>query len=478
MNHEQRIYRCVSCYQDTVELDKNALLCKQCNLIYPILDGIPILTRHAQQFVIAQAEGLSRVRKTMEHLQEDLVKLSASEEAHVVFERVIRMANGMATNIALMDKQCSAILEYANNENHKSDTLAWATAYSGYPFGELLPYFYQDWYGTKPFSEVLQNIQPAINAFCDDRGSLVVFGAAACGLLHTLSRDFEKSVGVDLALPGLMMAKHLIEGESLSMCLEKADWMKIDLSPPQKNDRDIQFIAANATDTPFPDESLSTVVTQYLLDIVPNTAWFIQEIRRILKPGGIWINFSKPFTWPLDITSLGPRQLSEITPILNDQGFEELQRKMIRFNVLSVEDVFQGGERFDQEVHMFVARKSTNALRENSSFVKGRMQTQRDEVWNQIPRLVRSREVAIVEKKIFSVDLHEYVTGIQVMDAFIPMDQDFLLIISALFEGVDGKRTVNQLRNYMMEQGITMPSQDFLDLIYCLNVEFYLLTLH
>ncbi len=477
MNHTQRIYRCVNCYQGMVEMDKNELLCKQCSLIYPIIDGIPILTRHAHQFVIAQAEGLSSVRREMEYLQGDLVKLSASETTRVVSERAIRMANGIVTNIALMNKQCSAIWEYAKNENNKSDTLAWATAYSGYSFRELLPYFYQDWYGTKPFSEVIQHIQPAINTFCDDRESLAVFGSAACGLLHALSRDFEKSVGVDLALPGLMMAKHLIESESLSMCLEKADWMNIDLSPPQKYGNDIQFITANATDSPFPDGSLSTVVTQYLLDIVPNTSWFIHEIRRILKPGGIWINFSKPFTWPLDATSLGPRQLSEVPPILHDQGFEELQRKMTRFNVLSVEDVFQGGERFDQEVHMFVARKSMD-LPETSSSVEGRMKTQRDEVWNQIPKLVRSREVAIIEKKVFSVDSHEYVTGIQVMDAFIPMDQDFLSMINTLFEGVDGKRTVIQLRDYMLEQDITMSSQDFLDLIYCLNVEYYLLALN
>lgn len=475
MFNEMPGYRCVSCDQDTIVIKDNSFDCTDCNLSYPVIDGIPVFTRRASQFVVAQAEELSSVRGKLKQLQETFSQQSVTEKAPIISARALKMATGLSLNIALLDKQCEAIWTYANNASAGNDTIALATTQSGYSFDELLPYFYQDWFGTKPFADVVQNILPAVNDFCDERDSVAVFGAGACGLVYVLSEHYQKSIGVDLALPGLIMAKRLIEGERLSLCLEKADWMNIELSLPSSKHHNMHFIAANVMDTPFPDKSLSTVVTQYLLDIVPNAAWFMHEIRRILKPGGVWINFSKPFSWPSDNAALGPRRLSEITSILHDMGFNELQSKMTRFNVLSMEDIFQGGERFDQEVHMFAARKGDNASRGPCSSVKGRIQKDQDEVWNQIPRLVESREIAVIDKTVYAAGLQTHTTGIHVLDTFMPLEQDFLTVISILLEAIDGRRTVRQLQFVLQERGIVMADTDFLDLIYCLNVQYYLL---
>lgn len=478
MNLEQWVYRCVNCYQNTVETKVNELFCKQCESTYPIIDGIPVLVRRAHQFVIAQARELSRTREKLSQRQKDFYDVSASDE-HAVSGRAAKAAAAISENIALMDKQCRAIWEYANKYEHsKEDSIAWATAQAGYSFDRLLPYFYQDWYGTKQFSQVTRDIQPVIEAFCDDRESLAVLGAGACGLLQTLSCNFEKSFGVDLALPSLFMAKHLIKGEHLSFCLERADWANVELFPPQKSDTDIRFMAVNVMDTPFPNESLSAVVTQYLIDIVPNSEWFMQEIYRILKPGGVWINFSNPFSWPLDATNLGPRQLSEISPILQAQGFNELMLKKTRFNMMSVEDIFSDGEKRDEKVYIFAARKTNDTKKEHRSAVRGHIQKNPNEVWNQIPKLIDSRQIALVEKKIFKTGFQEIVPGIQVMETFIPMDRKFLSIINVLLEGIEGYRTLRQLKKHMDEQDVIISNEDFLDVIHCLNTEYYLLELY
>ena len=474
MPKEQQ-YRCVCCDQNTLQAATDRFVCAQCGAIFPVIDGVPVLTRRAPHFVVAQAKELTGVNSKWKQLHRELTQLNGIDNTPMLSKRALRMADGMAANIVLMEEQCQAIWTYAKSEAVADDTIAWATAQNGYPFDELLPYFYQDWYGTKPFADVLQNVVPAVEAFCDDRHALAVFGAGACGLLYELSGYFEKSVGVDLALPGLIMAKHLIEGERLSLCLEKADWADIALSPPANNNSDTRFMAANVMDTPFPDKSLSVVVTQYLIDIVPNAAWFAHEIRRILKPGGVWINFSKPFTWPSDHAVLGPRRLPEIMPILHEHGFEELQLKMSRFNVLSTEDIYPGGERFDQEVHIFAAKKADDNMQVICPAIKGRIRKKPTEAWNQVPKLVGTRQIAVVEKKIFKTGLQETVPGIQVMDSFIPMERAFLSAISILLECMDGHRTLRQLKDHMDKQGVTMPERDFLDLIYCLNVEYYLL---
>lgn len=475
MFSELKVYRCVHCDQNTVVMEKDKLACTQCNLDFPIIDSIPVLTRRAPQFVIALAKELNRARDKLKNQQETFTRLSITEKTQILSERALRMANGTALNIALMDKYCHTIWKHVRQENSKDDLMAWATVQAGYSFGHLLPYFYQDWFGTKQFVQVTQDIQAIIETFCNDRESLAVFGTGACGLLYTLSHGFDKSFGIDLALPSLIMAKHLIEGEQLSLCLEKADWMNIQLFPPQNNGKGIHFITANVMDTPFPDGSLSAVITQYLTDIVPNAEWFIHEICRVLKPGGIWINFSNPLTWPLDQIDLGRRRLSEVSQILQDQGFDELLLKGTRFKLLSVEDVFQGGGTFNQEVHIFAARKPANTIKETCSSIKRRIRKHQEEIWDQVPQLVKSREISVIEKVIYSTNSQEYVTGIQALGTFTPMKQDFISVISKLLTGIDGKRTVRKLKCYMQKQGVVMPDSDFIDLMYCLNVEHYLL---
>lgn len=124
---------------------------------------------------------------------------------------------------------------------------------------------------------------------------------------------------------------------------------------------------------------------------------------------------------------------------------------------------------------MFVARKSESALSENRSLMKGRIRKRKEEIWHQIPRLVKFREIAIVDKTVYGTGLQEHIIGVQVQNTFIPMAHDFLSIISTLLEGIDSKRTVQQLQNYLQERGVVVPDSDFIDLMYCLNVEYYLL---
>ena len=47
------------------------------------------------------------------------------------------------------------------------------------------------------------------------------------------------------------------------------------------------FVVASATDLPFPDRSFDSVWTVWVLEHVPNPELALQEMRRVLRPGGL-----------------------------------------------------------------------------------------------------------------------------------------------------------------------------------------------
>lgn len=478
MNADPEGLQCVYCHTEVKQESRPQMVCGQCGAVYPVVNGIPIMTRRARHVVAAYAKNVIATREKMGNRREQLVQLSKVTDWELS-SRSRRMVDAISSNIALMNEQCRPIVEYVGNENSLDDMIAWVVVQGGYDYIKLLPYFYQDWCGTAQYAEVVQHVESALAKYCNDRESLVVLGAGACGLPHSLSHNFERSYAVDLALPSLLTAKNLIGGAGFSMHLEMAGWKRVEVSPPAAEPRNgIRIVAANVMSTPFPDESQSLVVTQYLLDIVPNVEWFMDEVYRILKPGEVWIKFSKPFSWPGDPEGLGPRMLPEVPSILQALAFGVQQADMVRFDMLSMENVYEGGDRSDEEVHVFVARKEHRDVAEVRRNVSGRMRSERDRAWHQVPRLVKFRDIAVVQNKRYGVIGLENIDGVEMMGGFLPVTREFVPTVNALFDGIDGKRTVRELWQRVRDQGVCLSRQDFIELIYCLNSDYFVLEMY
>lgn len=477
MNVNSEGLQCVYCHTEVKQESRTQMVCGQCGAVYPVVNGIPIMTRRARQVVAAYAKNVIATREKMENRREQLVQVGKATD-HALSSRSRRMVDAISSNIALMNEQCRPIFEYVGNDKSLDDMIAWVVVQGGYDYIKLLPYFYQDWCGTDQYAEVVRHAESALAKYCYDRVSLVVLGAGACGLPHSLSHNFERSYAVDLALPSLLTAKNLIGGSGFSMRLEKAGWKKVEVSAPAESRNSIRFVAANVMNTPFADESQSLVVTQYLLDIVPNAEWFMHEVYRILEPGGVWLSVSKPFSWPDDPEGLGARMLAEVPSILQALGFGVQQADMVRFRMLSMEDVYEGGDRSDEEVHVFVAQKEHREVAGVGRSVRGRMRSERDRAWHQVPRLVKVRDVAVVQKKRYGVNGLENIDGVEMMGGFLPVAREFMPIVNALFDGIDGKRTVRELWHGVRDQGVDLSSQDFMELICCLNGEYFVLELY
>lgn len=474
MNTTQATFRCISCRGEVGHTHSDRMTCRQCGCVYPVVDNIPIMMPRARHVLGAYVPELRAPRARLDELTMGLAPFTR-EGGHELSERAERIIEGASQNANLMEAHCRPIIDYLNREEATDDFTAWAALQRGYRYSSLLAYFYQDWCGTRDFDAVRNLFEPAVRDYCTDRESLAVLGAGACGLLYVLSKYFHSSYGVDLSLSGLLMAKHLMEGEAVSISLEHAGWKTVALSPPEPSGGDIRFVVANVMSTPFQDASLSLVATQYLLDIVPNPMWFIEEIHRILKPEGLWINFSKPFRWLDDPVHMGPRTLKEIRPLLGRMHFDVRHTKMLRFKPFNVDDVYLGGDRFDHEVHFFVAHKAVTNTLQLLTDGRGRMRSDRTTAWAQIPSVVRDREVAFLYKKCFSVGGVENTFELRIMNMSVPMKQDHVRLAEALFQCIDGKRTLREIWHILGDGGDDISEQDFLDLIRCLNIDHYLL---
>ena len=66
-----------------------------------------------------------------------------------------------------------------------------------------------------------------------------------------------------------------------------ADYTGLDISPSAGRHYHKPFVAASATDMPFPDGAFDAIWTINVLEHIPNPESALVEMRRVLKPGGL-----------------------------------------------------------------------------------------------------------------------------------------------------------------------------------------------
>lgn len=101
-------------------------------------------------------------------------------------------------------------------------------------------------------------------------GHLLDLGCGTCFYYPLLARHAERITGVDLCVPMLEQAKVLIERERLTNC---------------------QVMESSALSLPIPDHSVDVVHSWDFLHHVQDVPRTVQEIVRVLKPGGRYVAF-------------------------------------------------------------------------------------------------------------------------------------------------------------------------------------------
>ncbi len=197
----------------------------------------------------------------------------------------------------------------------------------------------------------------------------------------------------------------------------------------------------------------------------------------MLKPSGLWINFSNPFRISGDPVELGPRRLNELPEFFNEMGFDAVNFESKRFTLLNLEIICDETSNMKQLVHFFTLRKNDLNLTHKSKSVQ-RFFNHNSNVWREIPEIVKGRELTLAQTKSFDGQScgNERIE-IRMAGDFFSIPPDIAILLETILECVNGKNTLKELFTILQEKGIGLGEDTFLQLIYVLNVQHYLIKL-
>jgi SAM-dependent methyltransferase len=416
----------------------------------------------------------------MVHLQELAQAQDGLKKQQSVISdaRAARMLHGMSQNLCLIERFIKPIEDYLRgSKTSTSSLLDWALAQNvGSVAQIMLPFFYQDWAGIKDFEEAEILITSALNEHRPDDETAAILGTGACGIAYASAKYFQEVYGIDLSVPTLLLAQAFLSGHALEIHLSQAGWQSVKVSPPAPSKNEIRLVAADVGTLPFAKGSLSAVVTQYLMDIVGDPLGIATEIQRVLKPNGIWVNFSNPFRLPEDPPEFPLPEPSELAELLKPCGLEMIKAERQRFTLLNLDPIYAGGHRKLQEVHFFVARKPHS----QGIVTHRRFQIwdkHDDSWWEHIPKIIRGREIQIIQKKILGPEGIREQMEIGLNAVNFGVSREHTAFAEVIFSHIDGKHTLRDIQNHLASQGITMSETEFRELIYCLLNQYCVISL-
>ncbi len=470
------LYKCVSCDSNDLHSDHTVFLCKNCGSRYPLIDHIPIFVPNPEAALSAYAVDLDGTKQRLRDINNIAEGALTKKKSPSEIRRIEQILSGTTSNIRFLDQQFSEILNCLRDKDIEGHLLSWASVQTGLSFHDMLIYFYQDWFGNKEFQKVTSFFCEAVENYSPDRHSLAVLGAGACGLVYGMSRYFHNSYGVDLGLPALLAAKRLISGDPLTFHLEQANWKQISLTPPPLSPNNIHFTTANVMNLPFKDNSLSTVATQCVLDVLGDPLYFAEEVHRVLRVRGIWINFSHPTNTNEDQSELGSRSLDEFVDLAEDSGFKARSTKKMRFKFLNLEAIDPSAAVTDSEVWCFVLENTGPPNRDfNCTRKRELFRSKPEALWPEVPRIVGRRQPTLSYGKTFSSHGTSEQSTLSVMGYSLDIPLEYARYLESLLTHVDGKATFSDIYEKLCSEGGSLSELDFLRLMQCLSVDHYLI---
>lgn len=170
----------------------------------------------------------------------------------------------------------------------------------------------------------------------DEIGSVLTLGAGACRIPYDIHRTYKPTLSVALDFNPLLLliGSQVIRGNPVPLYefpIAPLDDGVVGVlqhcSAPvafcDDAESKFEFVLADASNPPFVDQSFHTVVTPWLIDILPqDLSDFVPHVNRLLPIGGVWVN-----TGSLVFVNDDPCRCygeAEVLEIVEKNGFEIL----------------------------------------------------------------------------------------------------------------------------------------------------------
>jgi len=464
-------YSCVWCGMPSLTAGMTELCCGHCSRSYPIVDEIPVLTARPQALLKTEVRACQSLNSQIGELAAVLENAPGNPKSQ---KRGKRVLDGMRANAALIESHMrTAALKVRETGTDLNFLDRISSCASGWSADGMLQYFYQDWAPTEDFERVKALIVETLLQHRPDHEAVTVLGAGACGLVQATAAEFSRAYGVDLSLPTLLIARSVLAGREIVVHLDGAEWAAISVRNADATKSNAQLLVADVVNLPFPSNSLSAVVTQYLMDIIGDPLQVAIEIERILKPGGVWVNFSLPMLAPVLPQEFGSLTLEELPVFFGPAGFEFIESRRERFTIMNLEKIYAEGRLLRNSVDFFTARKVASTRRYD---VKQAIALSNEETWwRNVPRFATGRRAEISSVAEFSSDRQsrrfEASFGFwsDCVASRYTLDEVDAARIKAVVELIDNTRTYIDIYDTITMQGFEISRSDFRELIHYLS---------
>ena len=344
-----RKLRCPHCFATELSISKQAavITCSNCSARYPLITAgngvIPFLFGQLDTAVQGWSARLNGyLLKNNQHI--DVLKKSLDDKktSKLTRQRVKKM---MQARVQLAEQLISH-LQFFYDHSTSVDLNSNVQVAQNQGVDSYINNIFRDWCWENGENEqLIQAVADVLPAEFTNAGDVLTMGSGAARFSVDFHFRWHANYSVLLDINPLLsqVAKSIIDGQTVSLyefpiaplsvddyaVLQQCTWPKT-LDAPRPGQFD--FILGDAGNVPFEEKSFDTVLTPWLIDIIPmDLRDFIPHVNRVLKSGGVWVNtgslafFHNNESWNYS--------QSEVTDLLNKYGFdvETSQRTEIQY---------------------------------------------------------------------------------------------------------------------------------------------------
>lgn len=341
---------CPSCKKPAAKLSiaKYRLTCELCKTKFPVFengqDSVPWLYADPDQSLIewkARLNGFLHLNHLEQRRLSDALKdKHTSKTGH---ERINRTLQAKIEHKAQILELISPLKLESKSFEFAVDAMS--AFHSKVPKVQGLSSYYnnifRDWCWDN--SENEQLLEAVESTLLDHQhlGRMLTIGAGAGRLSYDMHRKYVPDMSILLDINPLLLfaSSSAIQGKKFSLYefpiapLNKDSFAVLqNCQAPNPTHENIIHMFADGLNAPFKAQSFNTVLTPWLIDIIPqNLCDFIPRINQLLKIGGQWINtgslafFHKDPAWCYSE--------EEVFELLEKYGFESIasNRKTIQY---------------------------------------------------------------------------------------------------------------------------------------------------
>ncbi|WP_437505506.1 methyltransferase domain-containing protein [Sorangium sp. So ce1099] len=466
-------YVCIDSHQPLKRTRDDLLRCERSGREYPVVSGIPILVDDPSLLLRASSRSWNQIKSSVETKRAELEALLPGGLSERLQRRIAREIHARRANLDVISRYMTpldrAAGEGVNTSGGAADFLS--AHGSGWSLDWMLRYFAQDWTSSPDFATVSGLITSMIERHAPDREAIAVLGAGACGTARAVVDMFDATHGVDLSLPTLLLARGVLAGDDVVLNFEEIGWKPVRLQKPAPSARSVDLLVADVNRLPFRSGLASVVVTQYLMDLMVDPVVTALEIHRVLKPGGVWINFSNPMKLREEPLPYGVLDIADVPPLFEPVGFDVVQCDETRFTLLNFAHLDPAGVGSFQKVHHTVMRKRPED-RPASLAPRTRRSLDEPSCWGLVAHRVAARAVEIARVKTFGSPHDRSRLQIGVNGEFSEASSSDAELCEALMSLIDGRRTLDGIYTSLAEGVSHFSREMFLEIMSSMHDNF------